>query len=153
MIDLPYRPCVGAALFNVHGKVLVARRADLANAEGRPGGWQLPQGGIDEGEDPADGPQLLGGDAAGGDGRCDLVLDEPPDRPGGHDRHDAVDDAADDRESEPPGLPLDAACDDGQALSQGRGRQVVHVWGSRWVERQVRRRVRRQSGIRVVGTR
>ena len=53
MIDLPYRPCVGAALFNVHGKVLVARRADLANAEGRPGGWQLPQGGIDADEEPA----------------------------------------------------------------------------------------------------
>ena len=53
MIDLPYRPYVGAALFNVHGKVLVARRADLANAEGRPGGWQLPQGGIDADEEPA----------------------------------------------------------------------------------------------------
>ena len=30
----------------------MARRADLPNAEGRPGGWQLPQGGIDEDEDP-----------------------------------------------------------------------------------------------------
>ena len=53
MTDLPYRSCVGAALFNVHGKVLVARRAGFPNAEGAPGGWQLPQGGIDEGEDPA----------------------------------------------------------------------------------------------------
>src|SRR5438552_2332666 len=29
-----------------------ARRADLPNAEGAPGGWQLPQGGIDADEDP-----------------------------------------------------------------------------------------------------
>ncbi|MDA8250389.1 MAG: RNA pyrophosphohydrolase [Rhodospirillales bacterium] len=49
---LPYRPNVGAALFNRAGRVLVARRADLPNAEGSPGGWQLPQGGIDEAEDP-----------------------------------------------------------------------------------------------------
>lgn len=50
---LPYRPNVGAVLFNRAGKILVARRADLPNAEGAPGGWQLPQGGIDENEDPA----------------------------------------------------------------------------------------------------
>jgi putative (di)nucleoside polyphosphate hydrolase len=50
---LPYRPNVGAVLFNPAGLVLVARRADLPNAEGAPGGWQLPQGGIDEDEDPA----------------------------------------------------------------------------------------------------
>lgn len=52
-MDLPYRPCVGAVLFNRDGLVLVARRADLPNAEGAPGGWQLPQGGIDRAEDPA----------------------------------------------------------------------------------------------------
>ena len=52
MTELPYRPCVGAVLFNPQGRVLVARRADLPNAEGSAGGWQLPQGGIDEGEDP-----------------------------------------------------------------------------------------------------
>ena len=50
---LPYRPNVGAVLFNRSGQIFVARRADLPNAEGAPGGWQLPQGGIDEGEDPA----------------------------------------------------------------------------------------------------
>ena len=53
MSDLPYRPNVGALLFNPAGLVLVARRADLPNAEGAPGGWQLPQGGMDDGEDPA----------------------------------------------------------------------------------------------------
>jgi putative (di)nucleoside polyphosphate hydrolase len=49
---LPYRPNVGAVLFNRDGLVLVARRADLPNAEAPAGGWQLPQGGIDEGENP-----------------------------------------------------------------------------------------------------
>jgi putative (di)nucleoside polyphosphate hydrolase len=51
-MDLPYRDNVGAVLFNPAGLVLVARRADLPNAEGVPGGWQLPQGGMDPGEDP-----------------------------------------------------------------------------------------------------
>ena len=52
MSDLPYRPNVGAVLFSRTGLVFVARRADMPNAEGPAGGWQLPQGGIDEGEDP-----------------------------------------------------------------------------------------------------
>jgi len=50
---LPYRPNVGAVLFAASGDILVARRASFPNAEGPVGGWQLPQGGIDEGEDPA----------------------------------------------------------------------------------------------------
>jgi putative (di)nucleoside polyphosphate hydrolase len=49
--DKPYRDNVGALLFNPAGLVLVARRADLPDAEGRAGGWQLPQGGVDPGED------------------------------------------------------------------------------------------------------
>jgi putative (di)nucleoside polyphosphate hydrolase len=49
---LPYRPNVGAVLFNRDGLVFVARRADMPNAEGPAGGWQLPQGGIDVDEDP-----------------------------------------------------------------------------------------------------
>ncbi len=53
MSELPYRPNVGAALFNARGQIFVARRADVPNAEGAPGGWQLPQGGIDPDEDPA----------------------------------------------------------------------------------------------------
>lgn len=40
----PYRPCVGIALFNKDGKVFVGERIDT------PGAWQMPQGGIDEGE-------------------------------------------------------------------------------------------------------
>lgn len=47
---LPYRPNVGAALFNKAGEVLVARRADLKRADLHP--WQLPQGGIDPDEPP-----------------------------------------------------------------------------------------------------
>jgi putative (di)nucleoside polyphosphate hydrolase len=40
-----YRPCVGLCLFNQDGKVFVGERLD------RQGAWQLPQGGIDDGED------------------------------------------------------------------------------------------------------
>jgi putative (di)nucleoside polyphosphate hydrolase len=47
-----YRPNVGAALFNARGKVLVCRRADLPAGVADRSGWQLPQGGIDPGEDP-----------------------------------------------------------------------------------------------------
>lgn len=43
--NLPYRACVGLAIFNQEGKVLVAERLDNNTA------WQMPQGGIDEGED------------------------------------------------------------------------------------------------------
>jgi putative (di)nucleoside polyphosphate hydrolase len=43
--ELPYRPCVGIALFNEQGHVFVGERIDT------PGAWQMPQGGIDEGED------------------------------------------------------------------------------------------------------
>ena len=48
MSELPYRSNVGAVLFNAAGQVFVGRRADQALA----GAWQLPQGGVDEGEDP-----------------------------------------------------------------------------------------------------
>ena len=41
-----YRPGVGIVLFNKDGHVLIAERID------NPGGWQLPQGGIDAGEEP-----------------------------------------------------------------------------------------------------
>lgn len=49
---LPYRPCAGIALFNRDGKVFVGRRSDgPEEAEGAGRWWQMPQGGIDEGED------------------------------------------------------------------------------------------------------
>ena len=51
MSDL-YRPNVGAVLFDPRGLVLVARRADLPRDVADRTGWQLPQGGIDPGEEP-----------------------------------------------------------------------------------------------------
>jgi putative (di)nucleoside polyphosphate hydrolase len=50
---LPYRPCVGVMLINDEGRVFVGRRADRAGApEGVGTWWQMPQGGLDEGEEP-----------------------------------------------------------------------------------------------------
>jgi putative (di)nucleoside polyphosphate hydrolase len=50
---LPYRPCAGIALFNADGEVWIGRRIDgPKEAEGPGQWWQMPQGGIDEGEDP-----------------------------------------------------------------------------------------------------
>jgi putative (di)nucleoside polyphosphate hydrolase len=43
---LPYRPGVGVLLFNADGHVFVGQRLD-SKLEA----WQMPQGGIDEGED------------------------------------------------------------------------------------------------------
>ena len=74
---LPYRPNVGAALFNRQGQVLVARRADLPNAEGAPGMWQLPQGGIDGNEDPAVAVLRELREEVGTDNAC--ILGEHPD--------------------------------------------------------------------------
>jgi putative (di)nucleoside polyphosphate hydrolase len=51
---LAYRPCVGAMILDVRGHVWVGRRIDApGDPEGRGTWWQMPQGGIDEGEDPA----------------------------------------------------------------------------------------------------
>ena len=52
--NLPYRPCVGAMILNLEGLVWIGRRYDApGDAEGRGMWWQMPQGGIDEGEDAA----------------------------------------------------------------------------------------------------
>lgn len=45
--DLPYRPGVGIMLFNDEKKIFVAKRIDM-----RAEAWQMPQGGIDKGEEP-----------------------------------------------------------------------------------------------------
>jgi putative (di)nucleoside polyphosphate hydrolase len=47
---LIYRPCVGIALFNRDGKVFLGRRCGQSGEHA----WQMPQGGIDEGETPLD---------------------------------------------------------------------------------------------------
>jgi putative (di)nucleoside polyphosphate hydrolase len=56
MIDKPYRPNVGIALFNASGEVLIGRRfRDDGPEIILPGlEWQMPQGGIDADENPRD---------------------------------------------------------------------------------------------------
>ena len=46
---LPYRPCAGVMLLNRDGKVFVGQRFDTSVEA-----WQMPQGGIDDGEDAED---------------------------------------------------------------------------------------------------
>ena len=46
MSDLPYRPCAGVMLVNRDGRVFVGQRMDSTLEA-----WQMPQGGIDPGED------------------------------------------------------------------------------------------------------
>lgn len=46
---LPYRPCVGLVVMNRRGEIFAGQRLDnLSDA------WQMPQGGVDAGEDPRD---------------------------------------------------------------------------------------------------
>lgn len=52
---MPYRDCVGVAVFNARGEVFIGRRKPEDDPEdssemGSP--WQMPQGGIDDGEEP-----------------------------------------------------------------------------------------------------
>ena len=44
---LPYRPCVGLMVINAKGEAFVGQRTDR-NYDA----WQMPQGGVDPGEDP-----------------------------------------------------------------------------------------------------
>ncbi|MFW2831668.1 RNA pyrophosphohydrolase [Sphingomonas sp. ID0503] len=46
MTDLPYRPAAGVMLLNAENKVFVAQRIDNTLEA-----WQMPQGGLDPGED------------------------------------------------------------------------------------------------------
>jgi putative (di)nucleoside polyphosphate hydrolase len=53
--DMPYRDCVGVAVFNAAGRVFIGRRKVdplLEDASEITAPWQMPQGGIDKGEDP-----------------------------------------------------------------------------------------------------
>jgi putative (di)nucleoside polyphosphate hydrolase len=47
--SLPYRPCAGVMLMNRDGQVFVGQRLDSTLEA-----WQMPQGGIDEGEEAID---------------------------------------------------------------------------------------------------
>lgn len=53
--SLPYRDCVGIAVFNAQGNVFIGRRkpeTDSESTDDAQAPWQMPQGGIDPGEDP-----------------------------------------------------------------------------------------------------
>ena len=53
--DLPYRPCVGIMVLNHEGLVWAGKRIsnnDRDEYKDEPFKWQMPQGGIDKGEDP-----------------------------------------------------------------------------------------------------
>jgi putative (di)nucleoside polyphosphate hydrolase len=47
ILALPYRPCVGVVLANREGAVFAGRRIDSPGEA-----WQMPQGGVDPGEEP-----------------------------------------------------------------------------------------------------
>lgn len=50
---LPYRPCVGIMLVNADNQVFVAKRNDNRTSKWKDA-WQMPQGGIDKGENAQD---------------------------------------------------------------------------------------------------
>ena len=49
---LPYRPCVGVMVLNREGRAFIGRRTSGPEHVDAVHVWQMPQGGIDEGEDP-----------------------------------------------------------------------------------------------------
>jgi len=50
--SLPYRPCAGMMVLNHAGLVFIGRRASGPEHIDETHVWQMPQGGIDENEDP-----------------------------------------------------------------------------------------------------
>ncbi len=50
--ELPYRPCVGLMVLNAAGKAFIGRRLDGPEHVDALHAWQMPQGGVDAGEDP-----------------------------------------------------------------------------------------------------
>lgn len=49
--DLPYRPCVATMVLNREGHVFIGRRIDGPEHTDLTHAWQMPQGGVDPGED------------------------------------------------------------------------------------------------------
>ena len=49
--SLPYRPCVGIMVINRAGRVFIGRRANGPEHVDKKHSWQMPQGGVDKGED------------------------------------------------------------------------------------------------------
>jgi putative (di)nucleoside polyphosphate hydrolase len=50
--DLPYRPCVGVMVLNAQGRAFIGRRMGGPEHLDLTHSWQMPQGGIDAGEEP-----------------------------------------------------------------------------------------------------
>jgi putative (di)nucleoside polyphosphate hydrolase len=50
--DLPYRPCVATMVLNPDGLVFIGRRTGGPENTDLTFAWQMPQGGVDPGEDP-----------------------------------------------------------------------------------------------------
>ena len=50
--DLPYRPCAGLTVLNREGLAFIGRRLDGPEHVDATHVWQMPQGGIDPGEEP-----------------------------------------------------------------------------------------------------
>ena len=50
--SLPYRSCVGVVVFNRAGRVFIGKRRGGPEHVDTTHAWQLPQGGVDPGEDP-----------------------------------------------------------------------------------------------------
>jgi len=50
--ELPYRPCAGLFVVNPNGRVFIGRRTEGPEHIDETHVWQMPQGGIDKGEDP-----------------------------------------------------------------------------------------------------
>ncbi len=49
---LPYRPCVGTMVLNPEGRVFIGRRSGGPEQVDEVHAWQMPQGGLDPGENP-----------------------------------------------------------------------------------------------------
>jgi putative (di)nucleoside polyphosphate hydrolase len=50
--DLPYRPCVGMMVLNRAGYAFIGKRVSGPEHVDMVHAWQMPQGGVDKGEDP-----------------------------------------------------------------------------------------------------
>ena len=73
MSDLSYRPCAGVMLLNSDGRVFVGQRMDSTLEA-----WQMPQGGIDPGEDAeAAAVRELGEETGVGPSLVELVAQAP----------------------------------------------------------------------------
>lgn len=73
---LPYRPCVGIVLLNKKGLVWVGRRIAKWEGDASPSLWQMPQGGIDKGENPAE-AALRELEEETGTARAEIIAEHP----------------------------------------------------------------------------